>query len=138
MTNAVIHPGQAVRGSVGLEITSYADRIRVEVTDAGSGFSPGSLTPKPREAGGHGLVVVDQLSSRWGTTRPVVEGAPGFSVWFELDTTAGADPAGARAADFGGDQFSTPSRSQQYSSRHSLASSTHRASDSQGSTVSNA
>ena len=43
------------------------------------------------------------------------------------------EEAGDQAA-----QFSTPSRSQQYSSRHSLASSTQRASESQGSTVSNA
>ena len=132
VTNAVIHPGQGVGGSVGLRITAYADRVRVEVTDAGSGFSADSLTPRPREAGGHGLVVVDRLSSRWGTSRPVLDGKAGFSVWFELD----ADPeqtAGARE-----DQFSTPSRSQQYSSRHSFASSMHRASESQGSTVLNA
>ena len=51
--------------------------------------------------------------------------------WFELD--ADLEEAGDKAA-----QFSTPSRSQQYSSRHSLASSTQRASESQGSTVSNA
>ena len=132
VTNAVIHPGQGVGASVGLRITSYADRIRVEVTDAGSGFSPETLTPRPREAGGHGLVVVNRLSSRWGTSRPVVDGETGFSVWFELD----ADPE--QAADAGQDQFSTPSRSQQYSSRHSFASSMHRASESQGSTVSNA
>src|SRR6202042_41470 len=68
VTNAVIHPGQTVGGSVGLRITAFSDRIRVEVTDAGSGFDPGSLRPsEPREPGGHGLIVVDGLSSRWGT-----------------------------------------------------------------------
>jgi len=127
VTNAVIHPGEAVGGSVGLRITTYEDRVRVEVTDEGLGFEPGGLPPKrPREAGGHGLIVVDGLSSRWGTTRCVVGDRDGFCVWFELDAAPAAD------------QFSTPSRSQQYSSRHSLASSMHRASDSQGSTVSNA
>ena len=133
VTNAVIHPGQTVGGSVGLRITAFSDRIRVEVTDAGSGFDPGSLRPsQPREPGGHGLVVVDGLSSRWGTNRSDVGSGEGFCVWFELD--AGTDdPTGAEE-----DQFSTPSRSQQYSSRHSLASSMHRASESQGSTVSNA
>ncbi len=132
VTNAVIHPGQTVGGSVGLRITAYSDRIRVEVTDAGAGFDPGSLRPsQPREPGGHGLVVVDGLSSRWGMSRRDVGGEEGFCVWFELD--AGTHPAGEEQ-----DQFSTPSRSQQYSSRHSLASSTHRASESQGSTVSNA
>ena len=138
-------PSRAGRSaaSVGLRITAYSDRIRVEVTDDGSGFDPGSLrAARPREAGGHGLVVVDGLASRWGTTRRVVDGGEGFCVWFELD----ADCAGGRGQPARPpsrpapreDQFSTPSRSQQYSSRHSLASSTHRASDSHGSTVSNA
>ncbi len=132
VTNAVIHPGQAIGGSVGLQITAYGDRVRVEVTDAGAGFDPGTLRPsEPSEPGGHGLVVVDGLASRWGTNRRAVGGDESFCVWFELD--ADTDPTGAEE-----DQFSTPSRSQQYSSRHSLASSTQRASESQGSTVSNA
>jgi anti-anti-sigma factor len=130
VTNAVIHPGLAVGGSVGLRITLFRDRVRVEVTDAGAGFDAATLPPvRPGEAGGHGLFVVDGLSSRWGTSRRPDDA---FCVWFELD--AGLDEeAGDHAA-----QFSTPSRSQQYNSRHSLASSTQRASESQGSTVSNA
>jgi anti-sigma regulatory factor (Ser/Thr protein kinase) len=147
VTNAVIHPGEAVGGSVGLRITTYNDRVRVEVTDEGSGFEPGALPARrPREAGGHGLIVVDGLSSRWGTARRRVGEGDGFCVWFELDADpertaadAGADRivagSGSGSAE---DQFSTPSRSQQYSSRHSLASSMQRASESQGSTVSNA
>jgi anti-anti-sigma factor len=136
VTNAVIHPDAAVGGSVGLRITTYHDRVRVEVTDGGAGFEPGSLPPRrPREAGGHGLIVVDGLSSRWGTARGHIGESDGFCVWFELDADPERIDAGARAAE---DQFSTPSRSQQYSSRHSLASSTQRASDSHGSTVSKA
>jgi serine/threonine-protein kinase RsbW len=132
VTNAVVHPDEEIGGPVGLRITVHDDRVRVEVTDAGAGFDPGSLRPsQPREPGGQGLVVVDGLSSRWGTTRCDVAGGEGFCVWFEVD--AGTEETGAEV-----DQFSTPSRSQQYSSRHSLASSTHRASESQGSTVSNA
>ena len=137
VTNAVIHPGLRAGGSVGLRITVFGNRIRVEVTDTGSGFDAATLPPaRPGEAGGHGLFVVDGLSSRWGTTRRAVSGgvAAGgevFCVWFELDV--GLGEAGDQAG-----QFSTPSRSQQYSSRHSLASSMHRASESQGSTVSNA
>lgn len=92
VTNAVIHPGQDAIGTVGLRITVYSDRIRVEVTDAGSGFDVANLRPRPRDYGGHGLVVVEGLASRWGTTRSGVEG--GFCVWFELDvdaTTAGRE-----------------------------------------------
>ncbi|MBV8220918.1 MAG: STAS domain-containing protein [Solirubrobacterales bacterium] len=135
VTNAVIHPGVAVGGSVELRITLFRDRIRVEVTDAGAGFDAATLPPaQPDVAGGHGLFVVDGLSSRWGTTRPAAGASNSFCVWFELDARSDSEQeAGERAA-----QFSTPSRSQQYSSRHSLASSMHRASESQGSTVSNA
>lgn len=133
VTNAVIHSGHAVGGSVGLLITLFADRIRVEVTDAGAGFDVASLPPaRPLGAGGHGLLVVDGLSSRWGAKRRAVDGGEGFCVWFELDA-----PLASTSAEREG-QFSTPNRSQQYSSRHSLASSTQRASESQGSTVSNA
>lgn len=85
VTNAVIHPGEAVGGSVGLRITTYPDRVRVEVTDAGPGFDVGNLPPRPREFGGHGLVVVDGLASRWGTSRRTIDGEEGFRVWFELD-----------------------------------------------------
>jgi len=85
VTNAVIHPDPGVGGSVGLRMTTYANRVRVEVSDAGSGFDASSLRPRPREAGGHGLIVVDGLSSRWGTSRRAGEGPDGFCVWFELD-----------------------------------------------------
>ncbi|MFZ0378289.1 MAG: STAS domain-containing protein [Solirubrobacteraceae bacterium] len=84
VTNAVIHPEPGVEGAVGLRITAYPDRVRVEVVDAGSGFNLQDLAPRPREAGGHGLIVVDGVSSRWGTGRGG-EKSGGFSVWFELD-----------------------------------------------------
>jgi anti-sigma regulatory factor (Ser/Thr protein kinase) len=90
VTNAVIHSGADAGDTVRLRITIYPDRVRIEVTDPGSGFDVGNLPPRPRDFGGHGLVVVDGLSSRWGTTRQRPEG--GFCVWFELD-------AGARATE---------------------------------------
>jgi anti-sigma regulatory factor (Ser/Thr protein kinase) len=96
VTNAVIHPGQSATGSVGLRITAYTDRIRVEVTDPGSGFDLADLQPRPRDFGGHGLVVVDGLSSRWGTARTEADG--GFCVWFELDVAATGSGAEAVAA----------------------------------------
>lgn len=87
VTNAVVHPGPDAGGSVGLEITVYTGRVRIEVTDPGPGFELGSLPPRPRDFGGHGLVVVEGLSSRWGTSRTSAEG--GFRVWFELDVAPG-------------------------------------------------
>jgi anti-anti-sigma factor len=85
VTNAVIHPARGVGEGVGLRITAYPDRVRVDVSDAGSGFDAGSLPPGPRETGGHGLVVVDGLASRWGTRRVTIDDRDRFSVWFEVD-----------------------------------------------------
>jgi anti-anti-sigma factor len=87
VTNAVIHSRADAGDTVRLRITSYPDRVRIEVTDPGSGFDVGNLPPRPRDFGGHGLVVVDGLSSRWGTTRERPDG--GFCVWFELDVGDG-------------------------------------------------
>jgi anti-anti-sigma factor len=100
VTNAVIHPHPGVGGSVGLRITAYPDRVRVEVSDAGAGFEPQDLPPGPRETGGHGLVVVDGLSSRWGTSRPQDDQGGGFCVWFELDVEY--QPEGQREAERAG------------------------------------
>jgi anti-anti-sigma factor len=94
VTNAVIHPGPSVGGSIGLRITAFRDRVRVEVTDAGAGFDAGSLPSRPREAGGHGLVVVDGLSSRWGMRHASAEG---FCVWFEFDLEYDVSAAAAAA-----------------------------------------
>jgi anti-anti-sigma factor len=99
VTNAVIHSGADAGDTVRLQITTYPERARIEVTDPGSGFEIGNLPPRPRDFGGHGLVVVEGLSSRWGTTREAANG--GFRVWFELDLGEGAtdEPAADTAAE---------------------------------------
>jgi anti-anti-sigma factor len=102
VTNAVIHSSRDAEGTIGLRITDYADRVRVEVTDPGSGFEVGNLPPRPRDFGGHGLVVVEGLSSRWGTAR-AGGGGGGFCVWFELDVAAeaGGEAGGEHASEAG-------------------------------------
>jgi anti-sigma regulatory factor (Ser/Thr protein kinase) len=90
VTNAVIHPDPGVGGLIGLRITAYPARVRVEVSDAGVGFDFSSLPRRRRrDAGGHRLVVVDGLSSRWGTQRVRSDDREGFAVWFELDVASG-------------------------------------------------
>lgn len=98
VTNSVIHPDPDAAGPILLRITAYTDRVRVEVSDTGSGFDPAALQRKPREAGGHGLFVVDGLSSRWGTRRVTAGGAERFLVWFELDVAGGVTGAESPAA----------------------------------------
>jgi anti-anti-sigma factor len=92
VTNAVIHPGPAVEGSIDLRIIAYPDRVRVEVGDAGGGFDLEELPPRPRESGGHGLIVVEGLSSRWGSSRRTRDDGGGFCVWFELELDYQAGP----------------------------------------------
>ena len=84
VTNAVIHPAATTGGFIDVRITAYVDRVGIEVGDAGSGFDLQTLPPRPREAGGHGLIVVEGMSSRWGMGRRA-DGEDGFCVWFELD-----------------------------------------------------
>jgi hypothetical protein len=54
--------------------------IRVEVHDAGEGFSMAEVGKHRTEPGGYGLLMVERGASRWGT-----RGDDGNSVWFELD-----------------------------------------------------
>ena len=84
VTNAVVHPQQPDHTSIGLRIIPSQNRLRVEVTDSGSGFDPATLGRREPDRAGRGLLLVARLSDRWGTTRRT--GARrGFCVWFELN-----------------------------------------------------
>jgi len=86
VTNSVRHarlrPGDRIRLQVEL-----SDRVlRVEVSDPGEGFGANIPEPAPREPGGWGLFLTEQLADRWGVDR---EG--GWTmVWLERDL----DPLG--------------------------------------------
>ncbi|MGB0094757.1 MAG: ATP-binding protein [Solirubrobacteraceae bacterium] len=84
VTNAVIHPEQPDDTSIGLRIIPAQGRLRVEVTDSGSGFDPATLAQEEPESGGRGLLLVGRLSDRWGTTRQTSKQRQRFCVWFEL------------------------------------------------------
>jgi anti-sigma regulatory factor (Ser/Thr protein kinase) len=77
VTNAIRH-GRAGSAGVGLSLHLNDGRLRVEVTDGGSGFEAPGGQADPTAPGGWGLVVVDELVDRWG-----VENAGGTRVWFE-------------------------------------------------------
>ena len=56
-------------------------RLRVEVTDWGPGFTRGARPSRPADAvGGWGLVLVERLADRWGVMRNSFT-----RVWFEID-----------------------------------------------------
>ena len=78
VTNGVRHGSQ--RGSVEVAVALTDEKVRVEVSDAGRGFSP-PAAPMPRGdgSGGWGLQLVDRVASTWG-----VEVDDGTCVWFEL------------------------------------------------------
>jgi serine/threonine-protein kinase RsbW len=77
VANAVRHAGARL---VELTCSAAAERVRVEVADAGDGSGRKPLPRAPDHTGGWGLHMLDELSSRWG----VIDGT-GTRVWFEID-----------------------------------------------------
>jgi anti-sigma regulatory factor (Ser/Thr protein kinase) len=81
VTNAVRHARPASVATVVVRLAASADRIRIEVSDRGAGFSPAAIArPSGKEPGGRGLLVVDAIASRWGTAC-----ADRHCVWLECD-----------------------------------------------------
>ena len=74
VTNAFRHG----RPPITLNIDADAERVRVEVEDAGGGRP--LRRPEPGADGGWGLLLVESTADRWG----VADGST--SVWFEIDT----------------------------------------------------
>ena len=77
VANSVKYGPSAPSSKVGLYVRVERDRLRVEVSDG----STDNARPKPAdETGGYGLLLVESLSSRWGSSR---EGDLNVT-WFEL------------------------------------------------------
>jgi anti-sigma regulatory factor (Ser/Thr protein kinase) len=78
VTNGVRHGSQ--RGPVSVAVALDDQKVRVEVSDGGRGFSP-AAAPMPRQdgSGGWGLQLVDRVATSWGVR---VNGCT--CVWFEL------------------------------------------------------
>jgi anti-sigma regulatory factor (Ser/Thr protein kinase) len=79
VSNSVKHCGV---GSVIVEIEATDHSVRVDVIDVGPAFVAGPKTPEPDAEGGWGLVLVNQLATRWGSAHQ------SSHVWFELDSAA--------------------------------------------------
>lgn len=76
VTNAVRH----ARTAAHLTVARRRNVLVVEVSDA-SARLPVKGPPAPQGPGGRGLLILDQLSRRWGTRRT----GSGKVVWFEFD-----------------------------------------------------
>lgn len=79
VTNSVLHGSRSARDRIGVEVELSPRTVRVEITDAGPGFSPHPGRQAPDDERGRGLVLVDGLADRWG-----VHAGPPAQVWFEL------------------------------------------------------
>ena len=79
VANAERHGTPAPGAPVGLEISCTDDKVRIAVTDTGSGFSPPRRPSEPAGPGGWGLLAVDRLGRRWGVQRE-----PLATVWVEV------------------------------------------------------
>ena len=78
LTNSVRHGATSPGSTVRIEIDTNAERLKVEVHDAGVGTT--HLRPAEEFGGVYGLQLVDQLADRWGSDH----GGDGNCVWFEL------------------------------------------------------
>jgi anti-sigma regulatory factor (Ser/Thr protein kinase) len=76
-TNCVRHTSSDFVVSIDVS----GDRIRVDVTDRGSG-QPQVKSPPPSSPSGRGLRIVDLLADRWGVYADDRSGAK--TVWFEI------------------------------------------------------
>jgi anti-sigma regulatory factor (Ser/Thr protein kinase) len=85
IANSVLHAGPRAGGLLTLDVRISDTSARVTVTDGGPGFAPQVRTGEEATDGHWGLLLVEELSDRWG-----VETGKGTAVWFELDRPAAA------------------------------------------------
>ena len=83
VTNAVRHAPRQGLPEIELRLKVDPARVRVVVSDPGSGFVAEPRLPTASESSGWGLYLVDRLADRWGViTKDRSE------VWFEIDVDA--------------------------------------------------
>lgn len=85
VSNAILHAGTTIR----VVIRLGDEQVRVEVQD-GSALPPSRKHYSSMATTGRGLVLVEELSDRWG----VATAPTGKSVWFELSRPARSNRRG--------------------------------------------
>src|ERR671927_279538 len=81
VTNSVRHAGLDASQPLQLSVVVEGESVRIAVRDPGPGFRPPKAPEDPAHVGGWGLVLVDQLSERWGVDRQ----EDATVVWCELE-----------------------------------------------------
>jgi anti-sigma regulatory factor (Ser/Thr protein kinase) len=79
VTNSVLHASLSEEQAIDLRVRVDPRCIRVDVTDAGSGFEPPEPGPARDRENGWGLTLLRRLAARWGVRRN-----HGTTVWFEI------------------------------------------------------
>jgi anti-sigma regulatory factor (Ser/Thr protein kinase) len=88
VTNSVRHASVGSDQLVTVHLVLLGDYLRITVTDPGSDFEPHLTVDSADGLGGHGLRLVEQLSTAWGVGRDAV-GAT--QVWCDLVLGPGRD-----------------------------------------------
>ncbi len=86
VTNSVRHSDGGPQ--VAVDVCVSRERVRIEVNDSGTGFTPRLRIAGESREGGWGLHLVDRLADRWG-----VNGEGCTRVWLEIDLPAAGRPA---------------------------------------------
>jgi anti-sigma regulatory factor (Ser/Thr protein kinase) len=77
VTNSIKHSGSD--DPIRLRVWAQPSGLKVEVADGGFGFDAGTPADAGDGEGGRGLLILETLADRWGTTCDVRA-----RVWFEL------------------------------------------------------
>jgi anti-sigma regulatory factor (Ser/Thr protein kinase) len=80
VTNSLRHAGLAGQEEIRLQVTLSDRAVRVEVCDAGPGFTPEDQARSLYRQSGWGLFLVKEIADRWG-----IDHNAHSCVWFELD-----------------------------------------------------
>jgi len=88
VTNSVRHAAVGPDRRVTVHLVLLHDHLRITVTDPGGDLQPRLLSKSPDGLGGHGLRLVEMLSTTWGVGRDAV-GAT--QVWCDLVLDPGRD-----------------------------------------------
>jgi two-component sensor histidine kinase len=80
VTNSVVHAAEYNAAELSVRLRRERERVRGEVCGDGPEFEWAPHDPDLGEPGGLGLMIVDQLSERWG-----IDHNSQVCVWFECD-----------------------------------------------------